>query len=146
MKTRFTAFAAVVLLLCASLQPAEAQQTTKISRVGFLAPQGRSLPLFDAFRQGLADLGYVEGRNVVIEARQVLFPRFLLSAPTISPFVVGSTLGPTDADRSSRSGAGPNGRHWQGKVSDVGMLPNIPEIDENDARRLVHWILSFPRT
>jgi len=43
------------------------------------------------------------------------------------------------------SGAGPNGRHWQGKVSDVGMLPNVPEIDESDARRLVHWILSFPR-
>lgn len=66
---RFAAFTAVVLLLCASLQPAEAQQTTKTSRVGFLAPQGRSLPLFDAFRQGLADLGYVEGRNVVVESR-----------------------------------------------------------------------------
>ena len=40
-----------------------------MARVGFLAPQGRSLPLFDAFRQGLADLGYVEGRNIVIEPR-----------------------------------------------------------------------------
>ena len=39
--------------------PSEAQLTAKIPRVGFFAPQGRSLPLFDAFRQGLADLEYV---------------------------------------------------------------------------------------
>ncbi len=49
--------------------PSVAQQPANIPRVGFLAPQGRSLPLFEAFRQGLAELGYVEGRNVVIEAR-----------------------------------------------------------------------------
>jgi putative tryptophan/tyrosine transport system substrate-binding protein len=46
-----------------------AQQSSAMARIGFVAPQGRSLPLFDAFRQGLADLGYVEGKNVVIEAR-----------------------------------------------------------------------------
>ena len=59
----------VILALGAVLAPAKAQQPAKIPRVGFLAPQGRSLPLFDAFRQGLAELGYVEGRNVVIEPR-----------------------------------------------------------------------------
>ena len=59
----------VILALGLVLAPAEAQQAAKTSRVGFLAPQGRSLPLFDAFKQGLADLGYVEGRNVVIEPR-----------------------------------------------------------------------------
>jgi ABC-type uncharacterized transport system substrate-binding protein len=37
--------------------------------VGFLAPQGRSLPLFDAFQKGLADLGYTDGKNIVIESR-----------------------------------------------------------------------------
>jgi ABC-type uncharacterized transport system substrate-binding protein len=66
MKTLFTA---VVLALGPVLAPAEAQQASKIPRVGFLAPQGRSLPLFEAFQKGLADLGYVEGRNVVIEPR-----------------------------------------------------------------------------
>jgi len=60
----FAAFTAVILVFCATLGPTEAQQVAKIPRVGFLAPQGRSLPLFDAFRQGLADLGYVEGSNV----------------------------------------------------------------------------------
>ena len=44
--------------------PSEAQQTAKIPRVGFLAPQGRSLPLFDAFRQVPADLGYIDGHNI----------------------------------------------------------------------------------
>ena len=34
-------------------------------------------------------------------------------------------------------------RHWKGKVSEAGMLPNMQEIDEDQARRLVRWILSF---
>lgn len=59
----------VTLAVGVVLAPAQPQQAPKITRVGFLAPQSRSLPLFDAFRQGLADLGYVEGRNVVIEPR-----------------------------------------------------------------------------
>jgi len=61
-------FAAVILALGVVVRPCEAQ-AAKIARVGFLAPQGRSLPIFDAFREGLAELGYVEGRNIVIEAR-----------------------------------------------------------------------------
>ncbi|HLW52878.1 MAG TPA: ABC transporter substrate-binding protein [Candidatus Angelobacter sp.] len=62
-------FAVVVLCLILCGSKLEAQQTAKIPRVGFVAPQGRSLPLFDAFRQGLADLGYVDGQNIVIEPR-----------------------------------------------------------------------------
>jgi len=45
------------------------QTTPATARVGFVAPQGRSLPLFSAFQQGLAELGYVEGKNIDIEAR-----------------------------------------------------------------------------
>jgi putative tryptophan/tyrosine transport system substrate-binding protein len=47
----------------------EAQQAVKIPHVAFLAPQGRTLPLLDAFKKGLSDLGYIDGRNIVIEAR-----------------------------------------------------------------------------
>jgi putative ABC transport system substrate-binding protein len=49
---------------------ANAQQAAKIARIGYLGqnlapnPQAR-----EAFRQGLRDLGYVEGRNLVIEYR-----------------------------------------------------------------------------
>src|ERR1700693_995636 len=64
-----TLFAVVILAVGAVVAPAEAQEAARIPRIGFLAPQGRSLPLFQAFQQGLAGLGYVEARNVVIEPR-----------------------------------------------------------------------------
>jgi putative ABC transport system substrate-binding protein len=66
-----TIFVAVILALCSILAPAKAQQTAKIPRVGFLSPVGRSTGArsFEAFRQGLADLGYVEDKTVVIEPR-----------------------------------------------------------------------------
>jgi putative tryptophan/tyrosine transport system substrate-binding protein len=51
----------------------EAQQTGKVARVGYINPGDASDPVrlrrFDAFREGLRDLGYVEGRNVAIESR-----------------------------------------------------------------------------
>ena len=56
-------------LLAAPLA-AEAQQAAKVARIGYLSPNLASSPrLRDAFLQGLRDLGYVEGRNVVIEYR-----------------------------------------------------------------------------
>ncbi len=49
----------------------EPQPAVKVARIGYLAPSGSlSFPqLTEAFRQGLRDLGYVEGRNIVIEYR-----------------------------------------------------------------------------
>ncbi len=49
---------------------AEAQQAAKVPRIGFLLPNLAASPhLLEAFRQGLRDLGYVEGRNLLIEYR-----------------------------------------------------------------------------
>jgi putative ABC transport system substrate-binding protein len=49
---------------------AEAQQAAKVARIGFLSLHvAPNRHLREAFRQGLRDLGYLEGRNVVIEYR-----------------------------------------------------------------------------
>ena len=56
--------------LLASPLTAEAQQAAKIARIGYLALNPAASPhLREAFLQGLRGLGYVEGRNVVIEYR-----------------------------------------------------------------------------
>ncbi|MGO4390392.1 ABC transporter substrate-binding protein [Variovorax sp. M-6] len=62
------------LLLCAVLAAgslARAQQPKKIARVGYLAAVSASAdaPRLEAFRQGLRDLGYVEGQNILIDYR-----------------------------------------------------------------------------
>jgi putative ABC transport system substrate-binding protein len=48
---------------------AEAQQAAKLPRIGFLGDSRATGPRREAFLQGLRDLGYVEGRNLVIEYR-----------------------------------------------------------------------------
>ena len=48
---------------------ANAQQAKKVHRIGFLAAARSTTPAVEAFRQGLRELGYVEGKNIVIEWR-----------------------------------------------------------------------------
>ena len=44
---------------------ATAQQQGKVPRIGILTPASEaSTPLWEAFRQGLRDLGYVEGKKI----------------------------------------------------------------------------------
>ena len=59
-----------VVLLAVSVI-AEAQQPKKVPRIGFLGASSASVlaARIEAFRQGLCDLGYVEGKNIVIEWR-----------------------------------------------------------------------------
>jgi len=54
-----------------SVFPAQAQQPTKVPRIGFLfvTPPSANAARIKAFRQGLRELGYVEGKNIVIEWR-----------------------------------------------------------------------------
>src|SRR5262249_6737892 len=56
-----------VVMLFAAAFIAEAHQLNKVFRVGIL--ENLSSPRTDAFRQGLRELGYVEGQNLVIESR-----------------------------------------------------------------------------
>jgi putative ABC transport system substrate-binding protein len=71
MKKKFTAQITLCALLFALCVPASAQQPNKVPRVGFLT--GDSLAAIsdrrEAFRQGLREHGYVEGKNIVIEWR-----------------------------------------------------------------------------
>jgi putative ABC transport system substrate-binding protein len=67
---RRTFLAGTGAVLLAAPLGAEAQQAAKVSRIGYLAGNLAAAPrLEEALRQGLRDLGYVEGRNVVIEIR-----------------------------------------------------------------------------
>src|SRR6266542_3599628 len=62
---------AIVLALTVCGARAEAQQKGKVPRVGFLGNSTAALEanLIGPFREGLHDLGYVEGKNIVIEWR-----------------------------------------------------------------------------
>jgi putative tryptophan/tyrosine transport system substrate-binding protein len=64
-----TILVAIVLLACGVI--AEAQQTTKIPLIGYLdfATLAANAIRIEPFHQGLRELNYVEGKNIVIEQR-----------------------------------------------------------------------------
>src|SRR5438309_11435174 len=65
----------IVLMICAMLftlcSSVDAQPAKRFSRIGFLVPGGEAAfaSRVDAFRQGLRDLGYMEGKNIFVEYR-----------------------------------------------------------------------------
>jgi putative tryptophan/tyrosine transport system substrate-binding protein len=89
----------------------EAQQATKAARIGYLAPNlATSSHLREAFLQGLRDLDFVEGRNLVIEYRDAegKFERFPvlaaeLVALKVDVIVAPGTLAALAAKQATRS-------------------------------------------
>jgi putative ABC transport system substrate-binding protein len=89
----------------------DAQQIVRIARVGYLATNPATSPhLRDAFFQGLRDLGYVEGRNVVIETRDSegkpeRFPALVaeLIALKVDVIVTTSTTGTLAAKQATET-------------------------------------------
>jgi putative ABC transport system substrate-binding protein len=72
----------LLTVFLATVFSAEAQQPAKAPRIGYLTgatPDGQSARI-EAFRQGLRELGYVEGKNIVIEYRYAEEKRDRLSA------------------------------------------------------------------
>ena len=60
---------ALLFALCSS---AAAQQPANIPRIGYVSGSGNPKapgPLVEGFRQGLRDLGYIEGKNILVEYR-----------------------------------------------------------------------------
>src|SRR5262245_29129726 len=70
MQKNILVFATCAMLLALSTL-AEAQQSTKVSQIGFLITSSPSAiaPRMDVFREGLRELGYEEGKNIVIVPR-----------------------------------------------------------------------------
>ena len=88
-----------MLVVCGAV--ATAQQPTKIPRIGYLSPTSPSVSpaRIEAFRQELRELGYVEGKNIVIEYRYAegKFDRLLALAAELVRLKVDLivTTGPT---------------------------------------------------
>jgi putative ABC transport system substrate-binding protein len=55
-------------MLLALYLPADAQQAKKVPRIGYLTTSANPFA-FEAFRQGLREIGYIEGKNIVVEYR-----------------------------------------------------------------------------
>ncbi|HEU4345046.1 MAG TPA: ABC transporter substrate-binding protein [Candidatus Binatia bacterium] len=68
MKAKILVYTLPVLIL-ATIHLASAQQQGKAPRIGFLAPTSGPGAFYELFRQGLRELGYVDGKNVLIEYR-----------------------------------------------------------------------------
>jgi putative ABC transport system substrate-binding protein len=68
MKKKIISFVLGTLLLAISVR-IEAQQEKKLPRIGYLVIGSETSQVSEAFLQGLRDLGYVEGKNVIIEYR-----------------------------------------------------------------------------
>jgi len=68
---KWVALSIIVFVLVAVVTVAHAQPTGKIFRIGFLDPSTASgtAVLVEAFRQELNKLGWIEGKNIVIEYR-----------------------------------------------------------------------------
>src|SRR5215831_15537907 len=70
MRKRVISISLCAMLFALSI-PAEAQQPKKVPRIGYLTTAARlaDAPRVEALRQGLRDVGYVEGKNINIEYR-----------------------------------------------------------------------------
>ena len=68
MSKKFAVFVLATSML-ASVQLAEAQQPAEVPRIGFLHLSTKTVVRVGEFRQGLRELGYVEGQNITVEYR-----------------------------------------------------------------------------
>jgi len=99
MDRRKVLIAGAAALAAARLSGALAQTSGKVPVVGYLSAASRNDAFARAFRQGLADLGYVEGRTIVIEERYAggdsgRFPELIddLLSRNVAVFITGGAI------------------------------------------------------
>lgn len=95
---------ACVVVLFEGSTTVGAQQASRAYRIGFVSPISPG-PTIAAFRQGLTEVGYIEGKNLLLEARFAegrieRLPE--LVAEVLRLLVVGSPDGAVDFRSSSR--------------------------------------------
>jgi putative tryptophan/tyrosine transport system substrate-binding protein len=102
-------FCTALFLLMTVRISAVAQQIKTTSRIGFVSPASSptAAPNLEALRQGLHELGYVEGKNILIETRWAegsadRFPRLLseLNQLKVEVIVIGGIAGAIAAKKS----------------------------------------------
>jgi putative ABC transport system substrate-binding protein len=59
----------IVMLMALTEGFAGAQQSTKVPRIGYLGLDDPTSSAFESFRQGLREVGYIEGQNIIVEPR-----------------------------------------------------------------------------
>jgi putative tryptophan/tyrosine transport system substrate-binding protein len=109
MNRKISCVAVLTLLLTISFS-AQAQQPKRMARIGFISPSSSSTagPNLEALRHGLRDIGYIEGKNIVIEARWAegsaeRFPHLIaeLLQLKVDMIVVGGVAGTLAAKNAS---------------------------------------------
>lgn len=172
------AVSVVVILVLTCFCPAEAQQTTKtIPRIGFISSTGtaeRPSRLFEAFRQGLRDLDYVDGKNIVIvhryaEGRLDRMPPFVhefvqqkvdviigvnnvviraaKNATNTIPIVMISSLDPVAAgyvESFARPGGNITGLAWLARELSAKRLELLKEVLPKLTRAAILWDADGP--
>ena len=66
---KVTVLVGMLSLIFAPIYPVESQQPAKLRKIGFLNPTGGPMANVEAFREGLRQLGYVEGQHFTVEYR-----------------------------------------------------------------------------
>ena len=104
MKLLGLAFAAMLVALCTLV---EAQQATKVYRVGYISPRNEIGRNEDAFRKRMHELGYIEGKNLKIDwrlasGRPALFPELAAGLVRLSvDAIIGQGVDATAAAKKA---------------------------------------------
>jgi putative ABC transport system substrate-binding protein len=132
-KDRRAFLATLTAGLLAAPLAAKAQQVGKMPRVGYLNPGSSSDPVrqrrLEALRQGLRELGYVEGQNLALELRwaEGKYDRYpALAADLVRSKVTSSWRGVVKRPRPHGSGSSP--RTWR----PLGCTPKETQHGERD--------------